>query len=131
MLLCDERGDGVELDNFILCYAICCVRYYKVDLRGADSGLLHGKTIAIKDNIAVAGVPMMNGSRTLEHYTPEFDATVVTRILDAGGHITGKAACEDLCLSGGSFTAATGAILNPHDPTRNAGGSSGGSGALV
>jgi amidase len=105
--------------------------YYKVDLRGADSGPLHGKTIAMKDNIAVAAVPMMNGSNTLEHYIPEFDATVVTRILDGGGHITGKAVCEDLCLCGGSFTAATGAIVNPHDPTRNAGGSSSGSAALV
>ena len=60
-------------------------------------GRLHGKTLAIKDNICVAGVPMMNGSTLLEGYIPDVDATVITRILDEGGHILGKAVCEDLC----------------------------------
>ena len=50
---------------------------------------------------------MMNGSALLEGYVPELDATVVTRILDAGGTIAGKAACEDLCFSGASHTCAT------------------------
>ena len=51
---------------------------------GADSGLLNGYKIAIKDSIPVAGVPMMQGSRVLEGYVPDYDPTVVTRILDAG-----------------------------------------------
>ena len=65
---------------------MCCsrCRYYKTDIRGAESGLLAGKTVAVKDCIAVAGVPMMSGSRLLEGYMPEYDATVVTRILNAG-----------------------------------------------
>src|SRR4051812_33607437 len=46
-----------------------------------------GKTIVLKDNIMLAGVPMMNGAATLEGYIPEIDATVVQRILDAGGTI--------------------------------------------
>ena len=87
--------------------------------------------MAVKDNICVAGVPMMNGSRVLESYVPEVDATVVTRILDAGGVIAGKAACEDLCFSAGSHTCATGPIRNPHNPKHSTGGSSGGSAALV
>src|SRR5881398_977364 len=74
---------------------------------------------------------MMNGSSVLEGYVPEFDATIVTRILDAGGEIVGKAVCEHLCFSGGSHTSDTGPVLNPHDPTRSAGGSSSGSAALV
>src|SRR5260370_22065563 len=74
---------------------------------------------------------MMNGSRVLEGYVPEVDATVVTRILDAGGTIVGKAACEDLCFSAGSHTCATGPIRNPHNPEHSTGGSSGGSAALV
>ena len=105
--------------------------YWKCSIKGADSGPLSGKRIAIKDNICVAGIPMMNGSATVEGYTPEFDATVVTRILDAGGEIVGKAVCEDLCFSGGSHTSYTGPVLNPHDHSRMAGGSSSGSGALV
>ena len=59
-------------------------RYYKTDIRGAPSGKLSGKRVAIKDTIYVAGVPMMNGSRLVEGFVPTFDATVVTRILDAG-----------------------------------------------
>jgi len=106
--------------------------YWKTDIKKAGGdGLLSGKKVAIKDNICVAGVPMMNGSALLEGYVPELDATVVTRILDAGGTIAGKAACEDLCFSGASHTCATGVIRNPHNPAHSAGGSSGGSAALV
>src|SRR4029078_8519926 len=82
-------------------------------------------------NICVAGVPMMNGSALLEGYVPEIDATVVTRLLDHGGSVAGKAACEDLCFSGASHTCAAGVIRNPHNPAHSAGGSSGGSAALV
>ena len=105
--------------------------YWRCEIKGAPDGPLSGKTIAIKDNVCVAGVPMMNGSATLEGYVPEVDATIVTRILDAGGTIVGKAVCEDLCFSGGSFTPYTGAVLNPRDTSRQAGGSSCGSAALV
>jgi amidase len=105
--------------------------YWKSTIKGAPSGILAGKTVAVKDNICVAGVPMANGSRVLEGYVPEIDATVVTRVLDAGGTILGKAACEDLCFSAGSHTCATGPIRNPFNPKHSTGGSSGGSAALV
>ena len=105
--------------------------YWRCDIRGAADGPLAGKTVAVKDNVCVAGIPMMNGSAVLEGYVPDVDATIVTRVLDAGGTIAGKAVCEDLCCSGGSFTAFTGPVLNPCDPTRQAGGSSSGSAALV
>lgn len=105
--------------------------YWRCSIKGADGGPLSGKRVAIKDNVCVAGIPMMNGSSTLEGYVPEFDATIVTRILDAGGEIAGKAVCEHLCFSGGSHTSDTGPVLNPHDHSRSAGGSSSGSAALV
>ena len=94
--------------------------YWKTDICAGKEGLLKGKKIAIKDNICVAGVPMMNGSALHEGYVPEIDATVVTRILEAGGTIAGKAACEDLCFSGASHTAATGPIRNPHNTAHSA-----------
>ena len=97
---------------------------------GAD-GPLAGRRVAVKDNIAVAGVPMMNGSATVAGYVPRRDATVVTRLLDAGAVITGKAVCEDLCFSGGSHTSRTGPVHNPWDRARTTGGSSSGSAALV
>jgi amidase len=96
-----------------------------------DEGPLAGRTVAIKDNTMVAGVPMMNGSHTVEGFVPTRDATIVTRLLEAGATIAGKAACEDLCFSGGSHTTRKGAVRNPWDETRSAGGSSSGSGALV
>lgn len=105
--------------------------YQKCLVKGAETGPLAGKRIALKDNICLAGVPMMNGSATLEGYTPEFDATIVTRMLAAGGEIIGKAVCEHLCLSGGSHTSDTGPVSNPHNPAYSAGGSSSGSAALV
>ncbi|NGN41637.1 amidase [Mesorhizobium sp. CGMCC 1.15528] len=105
--------------------------YYKCEVRGAVSGPLEGRKIVLKDNICLAGVPMMNGASTLEGYTPDLDATIVTRILDAGGTIVGKSHCEYFCLSGGSHTNATGPVHNPHRMGHTSGGSSSGSGALV
>jgi amidase len=105
--------------------------YYKSSIKGASDGKLKGKTVALKDNIMLAGVPMMNGAATMEGYMPDFDATIVTRILDAGGEIAGKAHCECFCLSGGSHTNATGAVHNPRKMGYSAGGSSSGSAALV
>ena len=105
--------------------------YWKAEIRGAAAGPLAGKTVAVKDNVCVAGLPMMNGTRTLEGYVPEADATVVLRLLDAGGTILGKAVCESLCFSGGSHTSDTGPVRNPYDPARSTGGSSSGSAALV
>jgi amidase len=105
--------------------------YWKCSIKGAPSGKLAGKKVAIKDNICVAGIPMMNGTAVLEGYIPDIDATVVTRILDAGGEIAGKAVCESLCFSGGSHTSDPMPVHNPHKRGYTAGGSSSGSGALV
>ncbi|MFO1039865.1 MAG: amidase [Geminicoccaceae bacterium] len=105
--------------------------YVKTEIQGAARGKLKGKRVAIKDNVCVAGVPMMNGSSTLEGYVPDVDATIVTRILDAGGTIIGKTVCECFCFSGGSHTSATGPVHNPHKPGYSAGGSSSGSAAVV
>jgi amidase len=101
------------------------------EIAGAPEGPLAGKRIVVKDCVCVAGVPMMNGSAIFEGYVPEIDATIVSRILDAGGTIAGKAANEDYCYSGGSHTNARGPVDNPHRAGYSAGGSSSGSAALV
>jgi amidase len=100
-------------------------------IEGARRGKLSGKRVAIKDNVCVAGVPMMNGASILEGYVPEIDATIVTRMLDEGAEILGKSVCEYYCASGGSHTSANGVVENPLMPGHNAGGSSSGSTALV
>lgn len=105
--------------------------YWRCSVQGASSGKLAGKTVALKDSICLAGVPMTNGSALLDGFMPDVDATVVERILDAGGHIIGKATCEDLCVSGGSITSVPAPVRNPHNHAYSAGGSSSGSAALV
>ncbi len=105
--------------------------YYKTRVEGANQGKLKGKSVVLKDNIMLAGVPMMNGASTLEGYVPDIDATVVTRILDAGGTIVGKAHCEYYCASGGSHTNASGPVHNPYRIGYSSGGSSSGCAVLI
>jgi amidase len=104
---------------------------WKISLRSGAAGPLAGKRVVLKDNISLAGVPLQNGSAVLEGFVPEIDATVVTRLLDAGAEIVGKAVCENFCLSGGSHTSFPEPVRNPHDPAYMAGGSSSGCAVLV
>jgi len=75
---------------------------WKCRVAGAADGLLAGKTVSYKDHIAVAGMPMRFGSFALEGFLPDFDATVVTRVLQEGGTIIGKNVMSG--LSGGFGT---------------------------
>jgi amidase len=106
---------------------------WKCRIEGAADGLLKGKTVSFKDHIAVAGMPMSFGSFALEGFVPDFDATVVTRVLEAGGTIIGKNVMNG--LSGGFGTGGAigdyGRPLNPHNHDHVTGGSSSGSGAAV
>ena len=103
----------------------------RTSIIGPAAGPLAGKCIAIKDNVCVAGLPMAHGGALAPDYVPEIDATVVTRILEAGGEITGKTACEWGCISGGSHTSSGGPVPNPYNRHRTAGGSSSGSAVVV
>ena len=95
------------------------------------SGLLAGKKFCLKDNICVAGVPQVNGTEMISPWVPESDATVVSRILEAGGEIIGTATCENMSYSPASNTSSTGTVHNPYGNGYSAGGSSSGVGALV
>ncbi len=103
----------------------------KTSIREVHHGRLAGKTLAVKDSICVAGLPMINGASFLKGYTPDLDATVVTRALHAGAEILGKTNCEYLSFSGGSHTGANGPVINPHKAGYSAGGSSSGSAVAV
>ena len=105
----------------------------KCRVTGADHGPLQGKTIGLKDHISVAGVPLTFGSHMMDGYIPDFDATIVTRVLDAGGTITGKMNMEDFSFGGPGISGVGdyGRPLNPHSHAHVTGGSSSGSGAAV
>src|SRR4051812_15771678 len=99
---------------------------------GAASGPLAGRTVGVKDNVCVAGIPMLNGSPIMEGYVPREDATVVTRLLDAGAHIVGKTAVPAFCFDGGGLTGYPDPQpTNPHDPAYLCGSSSNGSAAVL
>src|SRR5919197_4913584 len=106
---------------------------WKCRIERAADGPLAGKTVSYKDHIAVAGMPMSFGSFALEGFIPDFDATVVTRVMQAGGTIIGKNVMNG--LSGGFGTGGAigdyGRPLNPHHHDHVTGGSSSGSAAAV
>ncbi|MFB6310513.1 MAG: amidase [Salinirussus sp.] len=98
---------------------------------GADDGALAGWEVGLKDNICLAGVEMTCGSQVLEGYTPNLDATIVTRLLDAGADIVGKTNMDDMAMADTGGTSAFGPVLNPADDDHLAGGSSAGSASAV
>ncbi|KAJ5649599.1 Amidase [Penicillium longicatenatum] len=100
-------------------------------IRGREEGVLVGKSVSLKDVIAVAGVPQLSGSDIIPSWTPATDATVVTRLLEAGADIHGTSTCENLCHSTSSYTSAQGTVENPHATGYSAGGSTSGGAALV
>jgi amidase len=105
---------------------------YKFLIRGnPNGGALTGKSVSLKDVIAVAGVPQLLGSDSTPAWTPITDATVVTRVLDAGANIVGTSTCESYCHSTSSYTSAQGVVENPHAVGYSAGGSTSGGAALV
>lgn len=92
--------------------------------------LLHGIPIAIKDTVDVKDITSAGGNEALKGTFPQYDATVVKKLRDAGAIIFLKANLDEFNL-GGESVSAFGQVLNPYDLTRNPGGSSGGPAVAV
>ena len=101
------------------------------EVAGSGRGPLAGLRVSVKDSIAVAGVPLSCGSALLEDYVPERDSAIVERILGAGGEIVAITNMDDLAASADGSSSVYGPTLNPFDPGRLAGGSSGGAAASL
>jgi amidase len=98
---------------------------------GKLSGALHGVPVLVKDQAEVAGLHTTFGSILFKEYVPEFDATVVTKLRDAGAVILAKTAMCDLSAGWFSFSSVTDHTKNPYAPARESGGSSAGTAAGV
>lgn len=96
-----------------------------------DDGVLSGRTFAVKDTIDAFGFPTTAGTPGLTAHLPAASAPVITRLEAAGARLVGKTAMDELSVGVSGSNAHTGPIRNPIDPTRSAGGSSGGSAVAV
>jgi amidase len=98
---------------------------------GALSGPLHGIPIVVKDQAETKGIMTTFGSIAMDGYMPEKDATVITKLRDAGAVILAKTAMPDFATSWFGYSSKAGTTRNPYDLARDPGGSSGGTGAAV
>lgn len=119
-----------EQDGEIKAFISLC-NDLKVPGGATDESMLWGIPVAVKDNICTKGITTTAGSRMLENFVPDYDATVVERLKKSGAVIIGKTNMDEFGMGSDSLCSAFCVTANPVNTLYVPGGSSGGSAAAV
>ena len=129
----DQKGPAINsvitVNPNALGEADACDAYFEAN--GEFCGPLHGIPVMLKDNFNTADMQTTAGSVALKGWVPPTDSFVTKRIRDSGAIILAKTNLHEFAIWGESISSILGQAVNPYDPTRTPGGSSGGTGATI
>lgn len=122
--------NAVIFEDRDLAFAAACAADER-QAAGERLGPLHGVPMTNKDTNETAGMPNTWGSPLLTHVVPTEDSIIVARLRAAGAIMTGKSNVPEFAAGAHTFNEVYGTTVNPYDPSRSAGGSSGGAAAAI
>jgi aspartyl-tRNA(Asn)/glutamyl-tRNA(Gln) amidotransferase subunit A len=100
-------------------------------IASGEAGIMTGIPVALKDVLCTTDAPTTAASRILEGFVPPYDATVVSRLREAGSVFLGKANTDEFAMGSSNENSAYKIVRNPWNTDRVPGGSSGGPAAAV